>query len=158
MDQYLPPDANRRFMKPSGRVMEKLVHYPWPGNVRELQNVIHRMRVVGKWDEVVAELHSPKSVESDEIEDDDTIKAPFSFLDYIFERSNSYSKDSTSFPMKEIRKNILDQVEKEVISFVLNKTGWNRTKASAMLDVSYRTIINKITELNILPPQHFVDD
>jgi two-component system, NtrC family, response regulator AtoC len=158
MDQYTSPDIVKRVVRPSGRVMEKLLHYPWPGNVRELQNVIQRMRVVGEWDDVVAELHSPNTAGKNEQGEDGADGASLSFLDYIFEKSNSYTKESTSLPLKKIRKKILDQVEKEVISFVLDKTGWNRTKASKILDVSYRTIINKISELNILPPKYFDND
>jgi DNA-binding NtrC family response regulator len=46
----------------------------------------------------------------------------------------------------------LDRIEKEVISFVLEKTGWNRTKACAILKISYKTLLYKISDLNLKPP------
>ena len=39
--------------------------YHWPGNVRELQNVLKRMLVMGKWEEVVAELGPKPSAHAD---------------------------------------------------------------------------------------------
>jgi DNA-binding NtrC family response regulator len=36
-----------------------------------------------------------------------------------------------------------------VISYVLGKTGWNRTKASKILDISYRALLTKIKDLKI---------
>ena len=46
----------------------------------------------------------------------------------------------------------MDQVEREVINHVLVKTGWNRSKASRILKVSYKTLLQKIGELGIAPP------
>ena len=43
-------------------------------------------------------------------------------------------------------------MEKEMISYVLNKTGWNRKKASKILDISYRAILYKIKDLNLANP------
>ncbi len=158
INQYVPSNQGVQFVKPSGRVMEKLMSYSWPGNVRELQNVIQRMRVVGEWNEVIAGLYASRAIDKDENRKTAVKENPEPFLDYIFDRSGSYSRDSKSFPLKEIRKTLMDQVEKEIISFVLTKTGWNRTKASKLLDISYRTIINKISEHNIVPPQYFLND
>jgi DNA-binding NtrC family response regulator len=44
-------------------------------------------------------------------------------------------------------------IEKEVISHVLNQTGWNRTKASKILKISYKTLLYKISDLDIMPPK-----
>jgi DNA-binding NtrC family response regulator len=40
-------------------------------------------------------------------------------------------------------------VEKEVITHVLETIGWNRTKASKILEVSYKTLLTRMNELNI---------
>lgn len=63
-----------------------------------------------------------------------------------------YSTDFNSFSLKDIRKKALNQVESKAISHVLAHTGWNRSKAAKILRVSYKTLLNKITELNITPP------
>jgi two-component system response regulator AtoC len=54
--------------------------------------------------------------------------------------------------LKKIRKKALDRVEKEVISYVLDKTGWNRSKATKILKISYKTLLYKIKDLEIFPP------
>jgi len=43
-------------------------------------------------------------------------------------------------------------VEREVISFVLEKTGWNRSKASRILKISYKALLYKIKDLDIIIP------
>ncbi len=62
------------------------------------------------------------------------------------------SPDNKSFSLKKIKRVAVDQVEKEVISYVLDKTDWNRSKASKILKISYKTLLYKITDLNIRPP------
>ena len=46
----------------------------------------------------------------------------------------------------------MDRVEKEVIAYVLEKTGWNRSKATKILNISYKTLLYKIKDLGIEPP------
>jgi len=46
----------------------------------------------------------------------------------------------------------MDQVEREVISYVLQKTAWNRSKATKILKISYKTLLYKIKDLGIQPP------
>jgi DNA-binding NtrC family response regulator len=57
-----------------------------------------------------------------------------------------------SFSLKSIKKDAVDKIEKEVISYVLGRTEWNRSKAAKILKISYKTMLNKISELNIDPP------
>ena len=54
--------------------------------------------------------------------------------------------------LKRIRKRAVNHVERELISHVLIRTGWNRSKASRILKVSYKTLLQKIEELKIHPP------
>ena len=60
-------------------------------------------------------------------------------------------KNLEDISLKKIRKKATDKVEKEVISYVLNRTFWNRTRAAKLLCISYKTLLYKISELNIEP-------
>jgi DNA-binding NtrC family response regulator len=66
--------------------------------------------------------------------------------------------NDNSFSLKSVKKKATDRVEKEVITHVLKKTDWNRSKASRILKVSYKTLLNKISELEIIPPEGKGDD
>jgi DNA-binding NtrC family response regulator len=70
----------------------------------------------------------------------------------ILDFNGKDSPDDPSFSLKTIRKTALDRVEKEVISHVLKKTGWNRSKATKILKISYKTLLYKISDLGITPP------
>ena len=71
-------------------------------------------------------------------------------------RLNGNRIDLSDLSLKKFRKQISDQVEKNVISYVLEKTSWNRSKACKILEVSYKTLLSKIYELEIKPPEEFV--
>ncbi|MGB5423133.1 MAG: helix-turn-helix domain-containing protein, partial [Desulfobacterales bacterium] len=60
---------------------------------------------------------------------------------------------TNSLSLKKVRKKVLDHVEREVITYVLSKTGWNRSKATKILNISYKTLLYKIKDLNIDPPE-----
>jgi DNA-binding NtrC family response regulator len=61
--------------------------------------------------------------------------------------------DLASLSLKKIKKQAIVRVEKEIISYVLEKTGWNRSKATKILNISYKTLLYKIKNLGIEPPQ-----
>ena len=60
--------------------------------------------------------------------------------------------DLSSLSLKKIKKKAIDHVEREVIVYVLEKTGWNRSKATKILNISYKTLLYKIRDLGIEPP------
>ena len=61
--------------------------------------------------------------------------------------------DLSSLSLKKIKKKAIVRVEKEIISYVLEKTGWNRGKATKILNISYKTLLYKIKNLEIEPPK-----
>jgi DNA-binding NtrC family response regulator len=75
-------------------------------------------------------------------------QAPMELLGFD---SNS-PPDLSSLSLKKIKKKAMDRVEKEVIAYVLEKTGWNRSKATKILNISYKTLLYKIKDLGIDPP------
>jgi len=130
--------------------MEKFKAYSWPGNVRELQNVIKRMMVLGSCDDVLGQLNGvclPRAAVNS--------RSPAAVLaGDLFDPSEMESENMASISLKNIRKKALDRVEREVISTVLDKTGWNRLTASKILKISYKTLLYKIDDLNLEPPMH----
>ena len=135
---------------PKNRIIAKMCEYHWPGNVRELQNVLKRGFALGSWDEIIDELFSSQP-------------AP-NFMPRAVPRSTRYpildgvvgldldEVDLDDISLKEISRSVQDRVEREVISYVLDKTGWNRSKASKILKISYKALLYKIKDLNIQIP------
>jgi len=146
---YTPKFDSKYILKP-GQV-EKLKKYHWPGNVRELQNVLKRILVLGNCDEVIDELR----YNGETIYDSDPEKStdnPSLLTQDLLALELDNPQKVESFSLKKIKKKALDKIEKEVISNVLNKTAWNRSKATRILKISYKTLLSKIKELEIEPP------
>ena len=151
LTKYTSRFDKKKVLKPSRDDMENLISYSWPGNVRELQNVLKSCTVIGNWKEVIDDLtmknrssliSTPAKPSMDGV----------SIVDDLLDFKGDYSSDHASFSLKKIKKKALDRIEKEVISFVLDKTGWNRSKASTILKISYKTLLYKISDLDIKPP------
>jgi transcriptional regulator with PAS, ATPase and Fis domain len=137
-----------KLLNPSKKIMDSLLAYHWPGNVRELQNVLKRVIVLKDWEEVVDELNSSSLPINLAVKHSDESSIVSDFLD----TGSLETKGLESLSLKIIKKKALDRIEKEVISYVLGKTGWNRTKACKILKISYKTLLYKIEDLNLEPP------
>jgi len=115
----------------SPRLIEKCLRHPWPGNLRQLENVVKRYLVLGDERLVLAELEA-------ELEEGVTSA----------ERSNeqapSYSED-----LKSLARIVKGEAEAEAITRVLEQTGWNRKRAAALLNISYRALLYKIRQYGI---------
>jgi transcriptional regulator with PAS, ATPase and Fis domain len=143
---------DRKIKRPSTEVMKKLLTYHWPGNVRELQNVLKRIMILGDCEESVDELLKPRSVNGNPAAAHDDPIRPLVRHELVeFDLEGDLNRSTLS--LKRIRKKVLDRVEREVIEHVLAKTGWNRSKATKILNISYKTLLYKIKELQIEPPE-----
>ena len=146
---YTPKFDSKHILKP--RQIEKLKGYHWPGNVRELQNVLKRVLVLGNCDEVIDELKFDDDAAYDpHMEKSTPRSSPLAEDLFLFEIDNP--QKVASFSLKKIKKKALDSIEKEVISNILDKTAWNRSKATKILKISYKTLLSKIKDLDIVPP------
>ncbi|MBW1891355.1 MAG: sigma-54-dependent Fis family transcriptional regulator [Deltaproteobacteria bacterium] len=140
-------------VQPSNRVISELASYTWPGNVRELQNILKRMLVLGDAEKIIDELKNRnEGSNSTASKSSGTNAASFS---EILDLEGSNSPDSDTFSLKKIRKAAIDRVEKEIIAHVLDKTDWNRSKATKILKISYKTLLYKISDLGITPPKKY---
>ena len=119
------------------------------GNVRELQNMLKRIMILGDGEENLNGLLQPSDSH------DHLAAAPAGGPSAAgppkMLAANDLA-DLSSLSLKKMRKKAMDQVEREVISYVLAKTAWNRSKATKILKISYKTLLYKIKELGIQPP------
>jgi two-component system, NtrC family, response regulator AtoC len=135
-------------LNPPDRILNALKTYPWPGNVRELENVIRRVIVLKDWDAALHDIGSSETASSRR-------SSPFSkslgnirpWGDGKIDRY--FRKPGTS--LKKITRAYVGEVEQKAISQALRESNWNRKKAAESLGVSYKTLLNRIEELNIRP-------
>ena len=150
--------------RPDSETLAKLCNYPWPGNVRQLQNCIKKQMIVNSWQKIFEDLpkEHPEIAshilnENQQNRRSSDPKPAFlnnrtSIISEFVDLSTSSDKLFEDISLKKIKKLASDKVEKEVIYFVLEKVGWNRSKASKILKISYKTLLYKMNEFKVHPP------
>jgi two-component system, NtrC family, response regulator AtoC len=151
IEKYASQFDRNKISKPDSDALEKLIAYSWPGNVRELQSILQSSMVIGNWKEVVDDLSIKDKSNVYSTSDQKGLDKALS-VDILLDLKNENSPGHASFSLKKIRKEKMNIIDKRVISYILNQTGWNRTKASKILKISYKTLLYKISDLDIKPP------
>jgi len=134
---------------PMGRdIRAHFQRYPWPGNIRELENIIRGIIALQKTDAVYSELklaHGAGVVEGEEL------RSRVAILSQVWDdrKIKQHIKGKKDVPLKEITKEYVAEVEKEAIARALDHTRWNRKKAAELLQVSYKTLLNRIDEFGL---------
>jgi transcriptional regulator with PAS, ATPase and Fis domain len=160
--QYSAQFPDKEIQRPDRETLDRLCRFPWPGNIRQLQNSIKKQVVLNDWEQVISELNvtamEPEPVNIPQAQA--TVLparqpvqtcAP-SFITEFFDVSKSADRLFEDISLKKIKKKAMDKVEREIISYVLEQVGWNRSKASRILKISYKTLLCKISELGIQAP------
>jgi transcriptional regulator with GAF, ATPase, and Fis domain len=109
----------------------RLMDYDWPGNVRQLRNVIERAVIICESDQLTAtDLGLP---EADAASRDSASRMP-------------RTKDDLKRLKREIRRNAVDEVEKNFLLQALAQNGWNITraaKATGLQRTNFQTLLKK---------------
>ena len=113
----------------SSACLRRFVEYEWPGNVRELKNVVEHSVLLAETP-VVSEDHLPSY-----------------FPQPSAQVPPSAEEESVVPQSLDMR---LKQVEKQAILDALQASGYNKTKAMQLLDMSRRTFYKRLKELGIL--------
>jgi two-component system response regulator AtoC len=150
LEKYTSQLKGKKLKTPGSKTIERLKAYHWPGNVRQLQNALKRILVLGDGNEILDEIINVPNNSQRVSASAPAPKTPSSPIE-LTGLSEVELSTRSSLNLKEIRKKAADRIEKEAISFVLQKTGWNRSKAAKILDLNYKTLLYKIQELNITP-------
>jgi two-component system response regulator AtoC len=128
---FLKKYSNGPDVVSSPGVLQKLQEYSWPGNTRELENVIQRAIVLSQGDVITLD-HLPL-----------TMRAEGELIPRGLLWQNGV-------PMKEI----IADVEKQLILKALREANWNRTKAAALLHIHRRLLFSKMQEHHIKPERN----
>jgi two-component system response regulator AtoC len=129
------------------KILDCFYRYPWPGNVRELKTVVRLAVLYDDADSLIRDLwmqwtQNQRPVNSD-LEIDQL--AGFSNL-------RKYVRDRKSLSLKKTCSGYVNNAEKAIIKKALERTNWNRKKAAGLLDISYKSLLNKITQYRLASP------
>ncbi len=131
----------RNYRPINERTREQFYRYSWPGNVRELQNYIQGITVLG--DEKAFQKNIGSNGAASAFQNDQGALP-------AARHGNTYASGSvTTRSLKEVCREATRKAETEAIVDALFHTHWNRRKAAALLNVSYKAVLNKIKEYGI---------
>jgi len=126
------PEKRGKIASLTKLAVEALEKHNWPGNVRELRNVIERAILLETTDKIG--------------------------LNSIVIDPSEYSEVSDN-PMAGLIKGFsLAKAERELISLALRETGWQKTRAAALLGITRATLYAKVKQYNIEKDSRIVAD
>lgn len=111
---------------PNKEAMELLLSYHWPGNIRELENVARKMVALGDISLAVSDLRVARMAPAPGIEPG---------------RGSS---------LKMAARAASRQTERELILQALQRTKWNRKRAARELQISYKSLLYKLKQIETL--------
>jgi DNA-binding NtrC family response regulator len=121
--QHLATQLAERHTRParflSAAAVEALQSHTWPGNVRELRNVIERAVIICSGEAIERHHLAPYPLE---------------------QRKHARSEDTVMLPVG----TPIEEVERRMILRTLQKTENNKTRAAELLQISLKTLHNKL--------------
>jgi DNA-binding NtrC family response regulator len=120
----------------SERLVRACMQYHWPGNLRELGNFVKRYLVLQDEEMAIAELETKSR----------------GLTSGIAEPMNGVTGTGASGGLKSLVRSLKDEAELRAIEQALLATNWNRKLAAARLNISYKALLYKIKQYQIVPP------
>lgn len=112
----------------SQQLLQKLQAYHWPGNIRELENLMKRYVILGSTD-----VFSNAFAAEQHRDNDFDFEIPANGPIYL----------------KEVTRQAVRKIERNIILKVLQTHQWNRKKAAKALNISYRALLYKLKEAGL---------
>jgi two-component system response regulator AtoC len=123
-------ELKRKAPELNQETMEVLLSYHWPGNIRELENVARKMVALGETTLAIADLRVVR----------------------IIPPQGGTSSGRLS-SLKVAAKAASRQTERQLILQALEQTKWNRKRAARELQISYKSLLYKLKQIETLGPK-----
>jgi two-component system response regulator AtoC len=132
-------------------VMERFHAHDWPGNVRELENLVRRLVVLRDPSMVLAELTPARSP----VPAAQAGHPPLAAANRAAgpPPAGLHAPLPEDAPLKEVGKRAARIAEREAILRALMRSGWNKRKAAKRLQISYKALLYKIKDCEIVDPR-----
>jgi len=147
VDKYTSENPKSEPRKTDKAFIDLLQSYYWPGNVREMSSMALRMVLGENPEKIKAEiLHF---MQTGHMLPDSENTA----------QGGGYGAQNAAKPLpkvkslKEIKSDASKFIEKKLILNALRATGWNKRRASEMLQLSYKALFYKMDEYDIVKPR-----
>jgi two-component system nitrogen regulation response regulator GlnG len=119
--------------------------YSWPGNVRELENTIKRAVILSS-----DPMLTPADFPSLRLQKNGQLPSEELSLEALVDlKLRSCLSNMEKMGAGDLYTMVLEQVERPLIRFVLEKTRWNQVKAAELLGINRNTLRKKIGDLGI---------
>ena len=156
----------RPAVRPSLVLQDTLLTYEWPGNIRELENMMKRLVVLQDESLILTELgrlrHARAAAEHDQpamvparapapaarqVPPATPAVAPLPAAPAVPDAV--FADRSEGMNLQALAREAAMAAEKEAIQYALERFRWNRRKTAEYLQVSYKTLLNKMKECGI---------
>jgi DNA-binding NtrC family response regulator len=127
-------DQNKKLLTLAPAALDELDAYSWPGNVRELQNCIERAVILCDGD-TIHPRHLNLSFRQP------TAAPP--------EAASPWEQIDLSGTMIVALRRVTAEVERRKVEQAMRETAGNKQRAAEMLQISYKTLLQKLKEYGI---------
>jgi DNA-binding NtrC family response regulator len=143
----------------SRQALDRFANYAWPGNIRELENMTKRFVVLQDESLIMAELLRAEQALQARMAADDS-PAPRTQTETAIGRHAVEVVDlapgldlppeaGKTVDLQALAKSAAMRAERDAIQAALERFRWNRRKTASYLNVSYKTLLNKMKESGI---------
>ncbi len=131
----------RSYFELPREIIDIFMDYQWPGNTKELESVVKRAVMNGDAGKFLKDMYLMRNetLSKTQLMMNEGLGATNYMVD-----TKDFLKQVEESSLKEISSNFMGKVEKKVMQKALEATNWNRKKAAVMLNISYKSMLNKI--------------
>jgi DNA-binding NtrC family response regulator len=130
----------------SSTTISGLCEYNWPGNLKELEKIVEQIVLSDQ------EEHAVQNLFETRVQGNLQPKGPH---DNIIDNGSgladikTFLAETRTYSLKTVRQEYTAAVEKNLVNKALEFTGGNRKNAAAVLEISYKSLLNKMKSFSL---------
>ena len=132
----------RKVVEPEAKKV--LTNYEWPGNIRELENTVKSLMITNVTGTITLDS-LPKNLLTPECLSDTTE----SLEEVAFGKLEQPVKNAVELNSNLLLAEVISQVERPLISLLLQQTNWNQQRTARILGINRNTLRKKIKTLGL---------